>query len=216
MLFEKTEFIRSAAGEEGFPSDDRPRVVFVGRSNVGKSSTINALLGKRGFARVSSSPGKTVFVNLFLVDNTMWVVDLPGYGYSKTSKKERARYSALIEEYLMSDCNNINRMYIIVDARHKPTGDDKMMVEWVRAYGVPMTIIANKIDKLKAREVEPNLRLIRETLLLGEDDRLIPFSAEKNTNRDLLRGDIASLLDVLPQEEPLQQVESEDIVLQDE
>ncbi len=195
MDFRKTVFVKSAAQFKDFPKDDRPRVVFVGRSNVGKSSTINQVVGKKGFARVSSVPGKTVFVNLFMVDERGWLIDLPGYGYSKTSKEERERYSRLIEEYFAADQENITRIYMIVDARHKPTADDVTMVQWVRHYGCPLTVVANKLDKLKKSEIEPNLNRIRETLLLTEEDVLIPFSAEKGTNCDLLKADIQNAIE---------------------
>ena len=186
MDFRKTEFVRSAAKAKDFPTDPSPRVVFVGRSNVGKSSTINAVVGKKGFARVSSVPGKTVFVNLFRVDEKGWLIDLPGYGYSKTSKEERDRYSRLIDEYLTADQDNIVRIYMIVDARHKPTADDVTMVQWVRHYGCPLTVVANKLDKLKKSEIEPNIQRVRETLELDESTLVIPFSAEKGTGREEL------------------------------
>ncbi len=195
MDFRKTVFVKSAAQFKDFPKDDRPRVVFVGRSNVGKSSTINQVVGKKGFARVSSVPGKTVFVNLFMVDERGWLIDLPGYGYSKTSKEERERYSRLIEEYFAADQENISRIYMIVDARHKPTADDVTMIQWVRHYGCSLTVVANKLDKLKKSEVEPNLTRIRETLMLTDEDVLIPFSAEKGTNCDLLKADIQNAIE---------------------
>lgn len=195
MDFRKTVFVKSAAKASDFPRDMMPRVVFVGRSNVGKSSTINAVVGKKGFARVSAVPGKTVFVNLFQVDEKGWLIDLPGYGYSKTSKEERDRYSRLIEDYFAADQENITRIYMIVDARHKPTADDVTMVQWVRHYGCPLTVVANKLDKLKKSEVEPNLARIRETLMLSEEDVLIPFSAEKGTNCDLLKADIQNAIE---------------------
>lgn len=195
MDLKKTVFVRSAASEQDFPRDEAPRVVFVGRSNVGKSSTINQVVGKKGFARVSSVPGKTVFVNLFRVEEAGWLVDLPGYGYSKTSKAERERYSRLIEAYFEGDQERIARIYMIVDARHKPTADDVTMVQWIRHYGYPLTVVANKLDKLKKSEVEPNLARIRETLLLGAGDTLIPFSAEKGTNCELLKADIQNSIE---------------------
>jgi GTP-binding protein len=195
MDFRKTVFVKSAAKASDFPRDLMPRVVFVGRSNVGKSSTINQVVGKKGFARVSSMPGKTVFVNLFKVDEKGWLIDLPGYGYSKTSKEERDRYSRLIEDYFAADQENITRIYMIVDARHKPTADDVTMVQWVRHYGCPLTVVANKLDKLKKSEIEPNLARIRETLMLSEEDVLIPFSAEKGTNCDLLKADIQNAIE---------------------
>ena len=195
MDFRNTVFVRSAAKRADFPKDDRPRVIFAGRSNVGKSSTINCVVGRKGFARVSSVPGKTVFVNLFLLEDRGWLVDLPGYGYSKTSQKERERYSRLIEEYFAEDREQIRRIYLIVDARHKPTADDVSMAEWVRYYGKPMTVVANKLDKLKKSEIEPNLARIRETLALTDADLLIPFSAEKGSNCDLLKSDIQKAIE---------------------
>lgn len=195
MDFRKTKFIRSAARLEDFPAGPQPRVVFAGRSNVGKSSAINQVVGRKGFARVSAVPGKTVFVNLFQVEELGWLVDLPGYGYSKTSKAERERYSKLIEAYFEADRDNITRIYLIVDARHKPTADDVTMVEWVRHYGCPLTVVANKLDKLKKSEIEPNLERIRQTLELGEKDLLIPFSAEKGTNCNLLKADIQAAIE---------------------
>ena len=193
MNLNKTVFVRSAASAKDFPSDAQKRFVFVGRSNVGKSSTINSIVGKKGFAKVSSMPGKTVYVNLFNVEDKAWIIDLPGYGYSKTSKVERERYSKLIDDYFARDMANISRIYVILDIRHKPTADDQMMVEWIRAYDLPMTIVANKLDKLKKSQVEPALALIRETLQLDESVKLIPYSAEKNEGRDAL---ISDMLDV--------------------
>lgn len=186
----KTKFIRSAASEKDFPDGSFPRLVFVGRSNVGKSSTINALLAKPGFARTSSVPGKTVFVNLFMIDEQAWLVDLPGYGYAKTSKAEQQRYSALIESYLSRDRQNISRMYMVVDARHKPTQLDRVMADWIRSFSIPYTVIANKLDKLKKSEIEPNLARIRSELCLPDDVKLIAFSAQKLTGRDELLRDV--------------------------
>lgn len=190
MVFTKAVFVKSAADESSFPKDDLKRMVFVGRSNVGKSSTINSIVGKKNFARVSSVPGKTVFVNLFKIDGKIWLVDLPGYGYSKTSKQERERYSALIDRYFELDRDNIARIYMIVDARHKPTADDVLMADWIKAYGLPATVIANKLDKLKKSEVVPNMERIRETLGFDGTVKLIPFSAEKHTNREMIYKDI--------------------------
>ncbi len=194
MNLGKTVFVRSAASSRDFPSGPMKRFVFAGKSNVGKSSTINCLVGKKGFAKVSSVPGKTVFVNLFLVEDRAWLIDLPGYGYSKTSKAERERYSKLIDEYFQADMANISRLYLILDGRHKPTGDDCTMVEWIRHYGIPFTVVANKTDKLKPSQLEPALALIRETLALDETVPVVPFSAEKGTGRDELVRDMLAAM----------------------
>ena len=187
--FGKADFVRSAADERGFPRDVRPRVVMAGRSNVGKSSAINALLGKK-FARVSGTPGKTVFVNLFLVDDRLWLIDLPGYGYAQTSRAERERFSRLIDRYLAADLSRIVLMVLLVDARHKPTADDCTMYRWMRETGVRPLVLANKLDKLKPSEQAANLALIRETLGMEDDVKLIGFSAEKQTNKEEVLSEI--------------------------
>ena len=190
MNINKTVFVKSVASKRDFPGDIKKQILFAGKSNVGKSSTINAIVGRKNFARVSAKPGKTIFVNLFDVDNTCWLVDLPGYGFSLTSEAERQRYSKLIDEYLADQGCKAARIYIIVDARHEPTNNDCSMVEYARACNLPMTIIANKIDKLKPSQIQPSIDLIRETLELTAEDRIIPFSAEKGTNRGLVIDDI--------------------------
>ena len=164
-------------------------VVLAGRSNVGKSSAINALLGKK-FARVSGTPGKTVFVNLFLVDDRLWLIDLPGYGYAQTSRAERERFSRLIDRYLAADLSRIVLMVLLVDARHKPTADDCTMYRWMRETGVRPLVLANKLDKLKPSEQAANLALIRETFGMEDDVKLIGFSAEKQTNKEEVLSEI--------------------------
>lgn len=190
MNLGKTVFIKSIASSRDFPRDAKKQVLFVGRSNVGKSSTINSLVGRKNFARVSAKPGKTVFINLFDADGIFWLIDLPGYGYSKTSDAERERYSKLIDDYLADQSDKIARMYIIVDSRHEPTANDCAMVQYARECNIPMTIIANKIDKLKPSQISNAMAVITETLELTEEDRLIPFSAEKGTNRNNIVEDI--------------------------
>ena len=162
-------------------------MTFAGRSNVGKSSVINRLLNRKNFARVGATPGKTTQVNYFLIDGKIYFTDLPGYGYAKVSKDERDRWGRLMESYFQEP-GLITLGVLIVDARHKPTADDVTMRNWFRETGCPLIVVANKLDKLKTREIEPNLALIRETLELGERDTLVPFSAEKGTGKtELLR-----------------------------
>ena len=181
-----TEFIRSAASPADFPRDGLPQVAFAGRSNVGKSSVINRLLNRKNFARVGSAPGKTTHINYFLIDKTFYLVDLPGYGYAKVSKAEKARWGKLIELWF-ADNSLMTLGVMIVDARHKPSAGDCTMAAWFKQSGRPFVIVANKVDKLKKSEIEPNIAQIRETLELDSSVPVIPFSAEKGDGKqDLL------------------------------
>ena len=191
---QKAEFILSAASPKDFRRDALPQVAFAGRSNVGKSSVINRLLNRKNFARVGAAPGKTTQINYFKIDNAFYLVDLPGYGYARVSKGERDRWGRLMEGYF-ADPELMTLGVMIVDARHKPTADDCTMAQWYRGAGCPFLVVANKLDKLKKSEVEGNLQRIRETLELGEEDMVIPFSAEKGTGRDELLRAILSCVE---------------------
>ena len=182
LNFNKAEFIRSAVRPDMFIRDGRPQITFAGRSNVGKSSVINRLLNRKNFARVGATPGKTTQVNYFLIDGRVYLTDLPGYGYAKVSKEERDRWGRLMESYFQEP-GLISLGVLIVDARHKPTADDVTMCEWFRESGCPMIVVANKLDKLKKKEIEPNLQQIRQTLELTEETPLVPFSAEKGDGK---------------------------------
>lgn len=182
---QKAEFVLSAVSPKSFIQDGLPQVAFAGRSNVGKSSVINRLLNRKNFARVGAAPGKTVHVNYFNIDGAFYLVDLPGYGYAKVSKAERDRWGRLMEDYFARP-DLLTLGVMIVDARHKPTADDGTMFRWFKDTGCPLIIVANKLDKLKKSEIEPNLQLIRDTLGLEEADVVVPFSAEKGIGREEL------------------------------
>ncbi len=184
----RAEFIKSAATKSGFINDARPSIVFSGKSNVGKSSVINRLLNRKNFARVGQSPGKTVHVNYFLIDDKAYFVDLPGYGYAKVSQSEKERWGKLMESFFAEGIISLGVM--IVDSRHKPTADDVTMAQWFYASGCPLVVVANKCDKLKKSEIEPNKLLIRSTLELPDEVPLILFSAEKGNGRDELLAEI--------------------------
>ena len=190
---QRAEFVRSAAAPRDFIGDGLPQVAFAGRSNVGKSSAINRLLNRKNFARVGAEPGKTVHINYFKIDDLFYLVDLPGYGYAKVSKGERDRWGKLMEDYFARP-DLLTLGVLVVDARHQPTADDCTMARWFRDTGCPLVVAANKVDKLKKSEVEPNLQRIRDTLELGEEGVLIPFSAEKGTGREELLGAILAHL----------------------
>ena len=186
MNFTKAEFVRAAADPRDFLRDGLPQMAFAGRSNVGKSSVINRLAGRKNLAYVGATPGKTTQINYFKVDGRAWLVDLPGYGYAKVSRAEKERWGRLMERYFQDEGGILTVGVLIVDARHKPTADDVTMHNWFRGSGCPEIVAANKLDKLKPREVEPNLALIRQTLELADDEPLVPFSAEKGTGREQL------------------------------
>ena len=193
MNYNRSEFQASYGLSSQLPESDRPEFVFSGRSNVGKSSVINRLLNRKNFARVGAAPGKTTQINYFKIDNAFYLVDLPGYGYAKVSKAERDRWGKLMESYF-ADPELMTLGVMIVDSRHKPTADDCTMARWYREAGCPFVVVANKLDKLKKSQVEPNLQVIRETLELGEGDVVIPFSAEKGTGRqELVSAILASV-----------------------
>lgn len=187
--FNRAEFVLSAASPEQFIRDGRKQIAFAGRSNVGKSSVINRLLNRKNLAHVGASPGKTTQINYFLIDEKIYLVDLPGYGYAKVSKSERDRWGRLMENYFQTS-GLLDLGVLIVDARHKPTKDDETMCDFFRTSGCPMLVVANKLDKLKRSEIEHNLALIRETLDLDESEVLIPFSAEKGDGKEQLLGQI--------------------------
>ncbi len=186
MNTQKVQFIRSAASKKDFLDDGRASIVFAGRSNVGKSSVINCLLQRKNFARVGATPGKTVQVNYFLVDGT-YFVDLPGYGYARVSGDERRRWGALMEEYF-SRPERITLGILIVDVRHDPTADDRTMAEYFKASGRPFAVVANKLDKLKKNQIEPNLARVREVLSLADETAVVPMSCVRGEGRDRLLG----------------------------
>lgn len=193
LNIQKAEFIRSAAKREDFPRDQLPQVVFAGRSNVGKSSVINRLLNRKNLARVGNAPGKTTHINYFLIDEKLYLVDLPGYGYAKVSKTERERWGRLIESWF-SDTDLMTLGVMLVDIRHKPTADDCTMAEWFKACGKPFLVLANKQDKIKKSELTENVERIRTTLGLAGETAIIPFSAEKSVGRqELLEQIIAHI-----------------------
>ena len=194
MNFQNVEFQISAASKENFPTKRLLEIAFAGKSNVGKSSVINRLLQRKNFARVGDKPGKTVHVNYFTLDGACYLVDLPGYGFAKVSAGEKERWGRLMEDYFAA--NRIDLGVLIVDYRHPPTNNDITMARWFLDSGCPFVVVANKMDKLKKSEIEPNLQLIRDTLELEEQDCLVPFSAEKGTGKNELLSAISQRLGV--------------------
>ena len=179
------EFVKSAASTKDFIKSEKPKVIFAGKSNVGKSTVINSLLRRKNFARVGNTPGKTVFINYFNVDNCFYLVDLPGYGYAAVSKSVKESWAKLIESFF-NDRINFDFGVFIVDSRHSPTEDDKIMASWFKSSGKPFVVVANKSDKISSKKSEENLKIIRNELKLNEEDGIILYSGLKNTGRNEL------------------------------
>lgn len=192
MNLQKVEFVRSAARPNDFLSDGLPQIAFAGKSNVGKSSVLNCVLQRKNFARVGQKPGKTIHINYFKVDGRAYFVDLPGYGYAQVAASEKERWGKLMEAYF-ARAEDISLGVMIVDARHAPTKLDCVMAELFQSTGCPFLVVANKLDKLKKSEIEPNMQCIRQTLRLSEETILLPFSAEKGTGRNELVRAISSI-----------------------
>jgi GTP-binding protein len=189
MIIKTSEFITSAVKRNQYPVDVRPEVAFVGRSNVGKSSIINALTNRRKLAKVSQTPGKTRLINFFLINDEMYLVDLPGYGYAKVSKKEKESWGKTIETYLV-EREQLKKVVLLVDSRHKPTADDILMHEWIKHFGYKVIVIATKSDKLSNNEIGKSKKLIKETLKLGADDEFYLFSSVKKNGKEELIDNI--------------------------
>ncbi len=183
MEFINCEMLVAAVRYEQYPSPDLPEIALAGRSNVGKSSLVNTLVNRKNLARTSSTPGKTATINFYEVEKKYRFVDLPGYGYAKVSKDEKKKWGGMIENYL-SKRENLKGVFLLVDARHKPSADDKMMFDWIKTFGYEPIVVATKLDKLKSSQIEKNLTEIYEFLELDYDSVLIPFSSEKRTGRE--------------------------------
>ncbi len=180
MKISSTEFIKSAFTEEHWPRDGRPEISFLGRSNVGKSSLINSLLGVRGLARTSRTPGRTQSLNYFLINNRFYFVDLPGYGFARVPKAIKASWGEMASDYLAKRRELVLSIQI-VDSRHEPTAQDAQLNEWLNHYQRPTVVIATKSDKLSNNELRKNLERIKKTL---KDERVIAYSAVTGRGRD--------------------------------
>lgn len=175
----KAEFLLSAVKKEHYPVTSMPEVAFIGRSNVGKSSMINKILNRKNFARVSQKPGKTVTINFYNIDDKLMLVDLPGYGYAQASHGERKAMTGIIGDYL-SERRQLMQVILLVDCRHKPSGDDKDMARAIKSSGGQLVVFATKADKLGKMALEKNLEMLIEELNLEDGDILIPFTTQNS------------------------------------
>jgi len=189
----KAEYTTTAVKPDQFPKNGWPEVAFVGRSNVGKSSLINALLNRKKLARTSGSPGKTRTINFYNVEDRLYFVDLPGYGYARVSKSESAKWGEMVDGYLKKR-PQLKHIFLLMDIRHEPSAGDKQIHEWCRHYNLPYTIIATKSDKIKKSQIQKHLAVIRKTL--GEESPPLPFSSESWDGRAELWELIENVLPV--------------------
>lgn len=176
MEIKKAEFVISAVKKAQYPGDGRPEIAFVGRSNVGKSTLINTLTNRRKLVKVSSTPGKTRLINFFLINDNMYFVDLPGYGYAKVSKKEKENWGYIMEQYLV-ERDQLKKIVLLVDSRHKPTSDDINMYNWIKHYNYEVLVVGTKLDKLKRNDINKNKKIIRDTLKMDKDDKILLISS---------------------------------------
>ena len=176
-----------------YPTYNKPEFLLVGRSNVGKSSFINTMIGRKNYAKTSATPGKTQTLNFYLCNNSFYLVDVPGYGYASVSKATQKKFGLMIEEYLKTR-SNLKNVFMIIDGRNKPTENDVLMYNYLKYYNIPVTIIANKYDKISVNNREKTLKNITNILKLNEDDKIIYFSSVNKKGRDEVGKIIAEYL----------------------
>ena len=183
LNFNKAEFVRSAGEPKDFLRDGLPQFAFAGRSNVGKSSVINRLVGRKNLAYVGSSPGKTTHINYFRLDGRAYLVDLPGYGYARANVEVKAKWGKMIEDYLHQS-KMLRCVFLLIDIRHEPSSNDKLMYDWIVSQGYQPVIIATKADKIKRSQLQKQMKILRTGLEIGTDVLMIPFSAETKQGRE--------------------------------
>lgn len=200
MVIKSAELAVTCGVTSKFPENTKTEIAFAGRSNVGKSSLINGLLNRKNLARTSSTPGKTITINFYEINKEFFFVDLPGYGYAKAARTERAKWGKMIEKYL-NNSKTLKSVFLLVDSRIPPTKDDQQMYDWMVAAGFKPVIIATKTDKLSKNQMIRSLGVIRKTLSADSDVKILPFSALKRTGREEILDLIEEIVTDAPQEE---------------
>ena len=200
MIIKKAELETVCGVTSTFPQNDHPEFAFAGKSNVGKSSLINGLLNRKALARTSSQPGKTQTINFYHINDELYFVDLPGYGYAKVTQEVKAKWGKMIERYLKSS-DVLKCVFLLVDIRHEPSENDKTMYEWILYNGFHPVVIATKLDKIKRSQVQKCLKVIREELKLTKGTKIIPYSAETKQGREEIWELMDSLTGLTPTEE---------------
>lgn len=184
MMVIKNVSLETVCGvTSAIPDNELPEVAFAGKSNVGKSSLINALMNRKSLARTSSQPGKTQTINFYNINDAMYLVDLPGYGYAKVSESEKAKWGKMIENYLHKS-KQLKAVFLLIDIRHDPSANDKLMYDWIVHQGYDPIIVATKLDKIKRSQIDKHVRAIRVGLNVKTGTQIIPFSAESKQGRE--------------------------------
>ena len=183
MIIKKVDLETVCGITSTLPQNTRPEIAFAGKSNVGKSSLINALMNRKSFARISATPGKTQTINFYNINDEIYLVDLSGYGYAKVSQKEKENWGKMIEKYLHTS-KQLQAVFLLIDIRHEPSANDKMMYDWIVSQGCHPIIIATKMDKLKRSKVSKHIKMVRQGLGLLPETRLIPFSSVTKQGRE--------------------------------
>ena len=198
IKIKKSELETVAVKPSQYPPAGLPEIAFAGRSNVGKSSLLNLLTGRKALARVSGSPGKTRTINFYKVNDAFRIVDLPGYGYAQISKSVSENWGEMMESYL-SNREGLKKVIQLVDVRHAPSAQDVQMYEYLKYYGLDGIVVATKADKVSRNELQKCISVIRKTLGLSPEDKVIPISSLKRTGHDILLGEIEKLLEEVPE-----------------
>ena len=185
MVIKNVELETVCGITSALPDNQLPEVAFAGKSNVGKSSLINALMNRKSLARTSAQPGKTQTINFYNINKKIYLVDLPGYGYAKASEKEREAWGVMIENYLNSS-EKLRAVFLLVDIRHKPSANDKQMFEWMEYVGYDPIVIATKMDKIKRSQIDKHIKMVREGLGADKETIIVPFSAETKQGREMI------------------------------
>ena len=193
MVIKEANLDVIASRRSQYPDENKPEFLLVGRSNVGKSSFINALVNRKSLARISSIPGKTQTLNFYFINESFYLVDVPGYGFAKVSKNLKNKFGLIIEDYL-KERKMLKSVFMLVDFRHKPTNDDVLMYEYLKYYHIPVTIIATKSDKVSKNSYEKNKKIIRDTLKMVDDDDFILFSSVSKAGKQEVHDKILDLI----------------------
>lgn len=194
MKVNQAEFVISAVGPSQYPDDALPEIALAGRSNVGKSSLINRMINRKNLARTSSTPGKTQHLNYYRINEDLYFVDFPGYGYAKVSKTQRQAWGGMIEKYLL-ERETLRLILLIIDLRHPPSKDDELMYDWLKHHDLPVCVVATKADKIPKSRWQKHMKIIRDALVLRAGDQLMLFSSEAGIGRDELWEQINSFIE---------------------